>query len=510
MTATITDRPDAPGVPPTRRRLSPAVIAGLCGALAGAVLFALAHRGMPDDTYITLDYARNLARHGHWGLTPFRDANSATSPLNVWLLAAGIVVTGRPAVSVGLVLMASTAALGVWSAQLAATLGVRRRVLVGLVVGLTLTSPIFASIVGMESFLGAALLLGVARYAAARRSVAAGVVLGLAVLCRPDLAAPGLVLLVGLLVGRAGRRAERRGIGSPNWRALIPALGATIAVALPWHLWSWVVLGGFVPDTLVIKTGGSFPNGEVFGNGPAFWAERWPVPMVLIGAVVLTGLVALARSSWAVLRGRHAPVDRVIVACGLGGLLHYGVYAAMGVSSYIWYYCPSLFLLTTCAALLAADLAVRRTSALVPALAVVAGMAVGIQVVGPVPWSQPVIFGNWATAAQYIDAGKGLGAALPPGQSVAAPGEIGALAYGCECDIVDAFSDHDRVRALAAGREAAAGPVTAAFLRVNYLFSDTNPPRPTDHRLRWVEGADGPGWPTDVPGRGPGRLVVDP
>ncbi|MEJ2870361.1 hypothetical protein WCD74_21505 [Actinomycetospora sp. OC33-EN08] len=480
----------------------PELPAALGGALAGVALFLLAHRGMPDDTYITLDYARNLALHGHWGLNPFRDSNSATSPLNVWLLAAGILVTGRPAVAVGLVLVLATAALGVWAAGLAGRLGVRPGVLVALVVGLTVTSPVFASIVGMESFLGAALLLGVARYAAARRPVAAGIVLGLAVLCRPDLAVPGVVVLVALIVGRT----------PAAWRELVPAFAATVAVALPWHVVSWIVLGGFVPDTLVIKTSGAFPNGEVFGNGPLFWAQRWPVPMVLIGAVVLAGLAALARSVAAVVRGRHTPVDRVVVACGAAGLAHYAVYAAMGVSSYIWYYCPSLFLLTVCAALCAADLATRRAGAvLAPALGVVAGAALGIGLVGPLPWSQPVIFGNWATASQYIAAGRALGATLPPGQSVAAPGEIGALAYGCGCDIVDVFSDRDLAAALAAERAATAGPLTRAFLRVNYLFADTAAaPRPTDRELRWEPGADGPGWPTDVPGRGPGRLVLSP
>ena len=152
------------------------VVVALAGGLAGAVLFLLAFRGMPDDSYITLDYAKNLVEHGHWGLTRFRDANTATSPLNIWLLAGGILVTGRPAVAVGIVLVLTMAALAVWAAGLAEELGLRRPVVAGLVVGLIVTSPIFASVVGMESFLVAATLVGVARYAVARRPVAAGVV----------------------------------------------------------------------------------------------------------------------------------------------------------------------------------------------------------------------------------------------------------------------------------------------------------------------------------------------
>ena len=469
------------------------------GALAGAVLFLLAHKGMPDDSYITLDYARNLALHGHWGLTQFRDANTATSPLNVWLLAAGILATGRPVVAAGLVLVLSTALAGGWAAGLADALGRRRTVVAGLVVGLLVTSPIFASVVGMESFLGAALMVGVARYAAQRRAVAAGVVTGLAVLCRPDLAVPAVLVLAVLFVG-AAPRAPRR---------MFLAWAVAAIVVLPWHVWSWFVLGGFVPDTLVIKTGGAFPNGEVFGNGPLFFFDRWPVAMVLISAVVVAGLGAVIASGLAWARGSGRLADRVVVACGVAGLAHYAVYAAMGVSSYLWYYAPSLGLITVCAALGAAELSGRRVGALTAALAVVAGAGIGLQTALGVPWPFPALFGNWATSSQYLAAGEQLGRAVPPGQSVLAPGEIGALAYGCDCDIVDGFSDHDRLMALVVQREAAAGPVGRLLLRLDTVHADRSPVRPTDHVLRWV-GGTGPGWPTNVPGRGPGRLVLDP
>jgi hypothetical protein len=475
------------------------VVVALAGGLAGAVLFLVAFRGMPDDSYITLDYARNLVEHGHWGLTRFRDANTATSPLNVWLLAGGLLATGRAAVAVGIVLVLTTAALAVWTAGLAAELGLRRPVVAGLVVGLIVTSPIFASVVGMESFLVAATLVGVARYAVARRAVAAGVVTGLAVLTRPDLALPAVVLLAVLFVARRPRQPRR----------LLQALAVGVAVALPWHIWSWFVLGSFVPDSLIIKTGGAFPNGEVFGNGPAFMAQRWPLPMLLIGAVAVTGLVALGVAAVRWGSGRARPVDRAVVACGLAALVHYGAYTAMGVSSYLWYYCPSLALITVCAALGAADLAARRVGIVVTALVVVAGVSTGIQVAPGVPWAYPLLYGNWATAGQYIAAGRELGPALPPGASVQAPGEIGALAFGCDCDIVDTFADQARVLQLVDERAAAAGPVGRALLRLNFLHANRAAPDPFEFVLRAVPGT-GPGWPTDVPGRGAGRLVLGP
>lgn len=495
-----------PGVPAPRdagaRRLPrpsrSTLLIAAGGALLGALLFLAAYRGMPDDSYITLDYARNVAELGHWGLTPYRDANSATSPLNVWLLAAGIVVTGRPVVAVGLVLVATTALTAVWAAGLAHAVGRRRAVVAGLVVGLVVTSPIFASVLGMEAFLAAALLVGVARYGVERRTVPAGVVAGFAVLTRPDLALPSLVVLAVLFLAPAPRR----------WGGLARALGTAAAVALPWHVWSWFALGSFVPDSLVIKMGQSPPEGEAFGDGPVFLYERWPLAALLVGAVVVAGLVALVIAAVALARGRGQLADRVVVACGLAGLSHYAAYAALGVAPYTWYYSPSVALLSVCAALGAAGHVVARRGA-VTGLVLLVGVSAGVQIAPGVPWTAPIIFGNWTTADQYLAVGRELGAALPPGTSVQATGEIGLLAYACECDIVDGFADQAHIMVQVAALEREAGPVTRLLLRVNYLHADRTPPRPFQYSLRFEPGQDGPGWPTaGGPGRGDGRFVL--
>src|SRR2546423_14613367 len=67
----------------TRREV--ALVAG--AGLATAALFLLVRDSLVDDAYITLSYAKNLAQHLHWGLIPHEVATSATSPLNVVLLA---------------------------------------------------------------------------------------------------------------------------------------------------------------------------------------------------------------------------------------------------------------------------------------------------------------------------------------------------------------------------------------------------------------------------------------
>jgi hypothetical protein len=57
-----------------------------------AGVYWLVRDSLIDDSDITLAYARNFAVHFHWGLIPQEMANSATSPLNVLLLAAVMAV----------------------------------------------------------------------------------------------------------------------------------------------------------------------------------------------------------------------------------------------------------------------------------------------------------------------------------------------------------------------------------------------------------------------------------
>src|SRR5262249_203364 len=82
------------------------------GGIGTGFVFLGAHTALIDDSYITLDYARTLADHGQWGLQPGHQANTATSPLNVMLLAGLITLIGRPVVSVGVLLMISLAVTG--------------------------------------------------------------------------------------------------------------------------------------------------------------------------------------------------------------------------------------------------------------------------------------------------------------------------------------------------------------------------------------------------------------
>ncbi|MFD0637274.1 hypothetical protein ACFQ9X_42600 [Catenulispora yoronensis] len=82
----------------------------MAAATLSALVFLACHRALIDDSYITLGFVRNVALHGHWGLISSRVSNTATSPLNVLVLAAVTVVVRSPVGAVGIVEVAAATA----------------------------------------------------------------------------------------------------------------------------------------------------------------------------------------------------------------------------------------------------------------------------------------------------------------------------------------------------------------------------------------------------------------
>lgn len=398
-------------VPDTGSRGRAVLVAPLVGVVAAVAVVVAMRSAMPDDAYITLDYARELAERGHWGMVPGLDANAATSPMNVWLLAAGTALTGRPAVAVLLVLALALGATTWWAARLPS----RRPMWCALVVAvLYATSPLLVSTVGLETYLGGAALVGVARFARDRRPGATGVLVGLAVLVRPDLAVPAAVIAAVLL-------------GPRRW---VPAGAVAVAVALPWHVWAWYRLGGFVPDTLWLKAGEGAWQGYRFATGVGLYWRDYPATTAVSLAVVAAGVVATAVSR-----------RRVPVALTAGAAAHLGAMSALDPAPYTWYYAPAVLLGgAALAVVLAEEVRGRTTGVAVGAVVLGAALVGSVLVVGrPRPDIGPTTI-NYGSSSQYIGVGADV-ARIVGTDPVRSQIEIGAIAFGCRCGLHDMFSD---------------------------------------------------------------------
>lgn len=465
---------------PVRRRDRTTWWCAAAGAAAGVALTLLSSRGLGDDSYITLDYARTLVEHGEWGLVPGHPANTATSPLNVWLLAAGLALSGSAAVAVGAVLAAALALVAVWCRWLGRSVGLGAAFPL-IAVTLLATSPLLVSTAGLETYLGVAVVVGAARYAREDRLVAAGGLCGVAVLVRPDYAVPAVVLtLLVTALSPAGR---------PPWRRLGVGALTAAAVAAPWHVVAWVALGGFLPDTFAFKTGN--PHGLL----PAMLAEldtlywsRTPTAVAITAVLVVAGWVAAA--AWPVgrWRGRSSAPGALAFAFAAAGTAH--VVALMVLNSYpqAWYYGP---LVAGCALAVATVAATRATAVVLSVVAGYATVALAAAGQGGLPWTAAEMNSNFTTAGYYAEVGRDL-PRLVGDAAVAPPGEIGAIAWFCRCAVLDHFSDRALARPVVDGRYSRSGALTRAVLDLDARFRPEGPAPWVAYRLRYVRGEEQP------------------
>lgn len=472
-----------------------AVVMAVGAAIGAGVVFLLAHRAMLDDSMITLSYARNLAEHGQWGMVEGLTSNSATSVLNVLLLAAIIAVIGQPVVAVGVLLMATMATAAWWATRIAEDTHLPIRAFPAAVVGLLMVNPVLVSTIGLETYLGMTLVIGVARYALAARSTHIGVLTGLVVLARPDLVVFAVVIILGF-------RQARRQLGR-----ITLAAGA---LTLPWYVFSWWALGSAIPDTFVFKTiVNHFDSGDTFLDGPTMWARFFPAASLLGWLPALVGGACLF--GWgAILVGRRhwsAP-GTLAVVFGLGGIAHCGVFATLGTPPYQWYYGPVVTGLTLCAVVTATLLPWRRFVYGIISSVVVLTFVFDVN--HGLPWTTTPIHSNWATTAQYAAAAPGVATATSGNRAVGSPGEIGALAFYCDCRIVDLFSDRGDAAHWIDERIHRSGPLMRWLLKLNYHNLDR---QPATHRASQLSfepaGSQGPDrWPISSPVHGPHTLVL--
>lgn len=446
--------PAAHRAPHTPGRGAQQLAAAAAGALLGATVFWLMHRVMTDDAYIAMNYARQLGLHGTWGMVDGLESNTATSPLSILLLGALTAVVRNPIWAVGVLLTTGMALSGWWLHGIADRLALGRWLFPPLALAVLAVNPLLMSAMGLESHLAATLLVGAGWAVVTRRPGWLGVLAGLLILTRPDLGPAALVCIACLPAGR--------------WRAF----GAAVAVTVPWFAWSWWVLGSAVPDTVVIKGPESW-GGTSFWNSLPHYYSILPAAIALSVLPVAAGVVALAwwwreRLAW-VWAGAAAT--------------HYATMSLLHPGPFFWH---STFFLSGLGLLAAAAVACAWTRrGLLPTLllaAAVGYLLVTAASVGndglPRDRFAPVSF-NWGSPAQY----KAIAEQIPAGTTVQSPGEIGTLAFYCECRVVDQFADRGQFTPLLDKRLAAAGPLTRQLLEWNYHRFDRPAPAPLDSRI---------------------------
>lgn len=487
--------------PPAPTRLV-ATVVGSVGVVAICV-FLLIRTSIVDDAYITLSYARNLAFHLHWGLTPGHTANTATSPLNVLAQGSLTAILRRPIVALGALFVLSHMAMAYGLFRTSAALRLPWwSALLGC--ALVLFNPLLNSAVGLEIALSGGLLALLLMAAVEARPALFGVFASLVVLTRVDLVVFVLVLFLGF-----------RRLRKAWWRILLTAAG----VALPWYAWSWVVLGSVVPDTLLIKaTLAAEQPALAFAEGPLNMYRGFPAMAALSFLPAVLGFVALVACLGVWLRTRSAPGAGTVrqgfvpvVLLGLGGVLHFALYSALNAPLFHWYYSWTIISLSYLLALAIGALA-RPRDETKPArrplwavfgavVALVAAGQVSYDVLHGIPWTQGAYNGNAATPGEYAAVGRGI-KPLVGDRPVRSPGEVGTIAYFCDCEVLDELSDRGIATSIFKQQQQTRGPLVKALLDINFHFLDKNlEPTPVDYAITYqkTKPASGYYWPTTGP-----------
>ena len=382
----------------------------------------------------------------------------------------------------------------------------------GLGVALAFVDPFLLSAVGLEVVLIPALLVLLLVTALEGRVSGFGVVAGVMLLTRLD-------LVVFVVLAALGTARIRHG-----WRR---ALLVAVAIAGPWFVASWLLLGSAIPDTLLLKVDqtGGFATHDYL-TGPADFFDGRPREVALAFAPAMLGLAGLAAAlaAWRAGRWNRPDAERLapVAAIGLGGIAYYGVYCVLSVPPYHWYYVAPIAALTIVAVTLggawmrAAGAGRRRPVAAVVPLGALAALAIATatsDLAHGVPWRSPVIFGNFASARDYARVGVALRKRIGRA-GVASPGEIGTLAYFCDCAIFDEFSDRGRVVEHVEYDLEHGFALKRLALAVNYLWLDRGQaPREPRYQLAYLRGPGAEGrnaWNVTSVAYGAGRFELLP
>ncbi|WP_410577005.1 hypothetical protein [Amycolatopsis sp. lyj-108] len=499
MRSASADLPQAPGALPGAAVLTRPWVLPAGAAVASALVFVLVSGHLIDDTYITLSYAKNLAFHGHWGLIEEGTANTATSPLNVLVLALVTFIVRDAVFAAGIVFVASQVALVLGLRRIGTATGLSGW-FAPLGLGLLLVNPLLLSSVGLEVALGATAVVWLMVFLHERHPAAAGAVVGLIALIRIDLLLIAFVLFLA-----------RREFWVGIWRMTFAAL----AVMLPWFLFSWLVLGSAVPDTLVIKIMQRSWGHFSFTNGPLLYWRNFPVAATLSFLPLVIGGLAGLLWTFHFRRGSERAKQLLPFATlAIAGAAHYLAYCWLNVPPYHWYYAPSITGATVFLAAAACAVPGRArlgAGILAGAFLLVSAFAYAAP---ELPRRFAPITSNHAASDEYRRIGAQLGE-LTKGRKVESAGEVGALAYACDCDIVDQFSDRGSVDPAIVETKNRSSDLGKALLEANFRFFDHSvPPATPDLVLATTRKAPPPNalatWTISSPWMGTQQLYLLP
>lgn len=409
-----------------------------------------------DDVFITMSYVKTILSSGTWGFFPGYITNTASSPLNVMLLVLigllSVLTIETPILLALVCLFTMTYLLTRISKHLFGEEQFGYLAAVAFIF-----NPLVISTIGLESILFATVFVTAIYFYIISKWDLLAVALGLLAITRAD---GFLVFLVFL-------------IAVPKPQLRFRFISIYLLCIAPWYIFSWIYLGSFIPDTFFIKKmAASWAQWDFF-NGVILYYQRYPLETILSLAFLPLLLLYVNKEA------RKSPIILIIA---LLGLTHFVGYSLLEVPPYHWYYVPEV---TTIILLGSLGLGYvykdsqskpkhRRVLQvftliflLVPALGMFQFLNKEHFFIKEMP-----IHTNWATYEQYKNAGVSI-SKTTAGKTVLHRGEIGTLAFYCDCYLLEKFSDRRWMKEIIDSNSVGRGLSSIVF-RLNFHFLNIN------------------------------------
>ncbi len=282
-----------------------------------------------DDSFITYRYARNLSQG--WGLVYNQGDSilSTTAPLYAVLLAALSLIVPDFHLLGSLVGVLSIGLGGIFVTRLSA-----RRMPITLAtwagVVYVLSSPLWLAL-GMETPLWILLVLAAMWLSQIGRWGWAGLLIGLAVLTRPDAVIPGMLLglmAIGMIINDLNTRRQ-------PWMPLVKySLMAAVPIAV-FALWGWTTYGSPFPVTLSAKSAQAVLGITGLGYNITYWEGlRLILRSLMLQSPLYISFALL------IIFGLAGDISASTGLVVIWGALHLVAYILLGVAPYRWYYAP--------------------------------------------------------------------------------------------------------------------------------------------------------------------------
>jgi hypothetical protein len=372
-----------------------------------------------DDAFITFRYALTLQKHFTWGFYPEWSSNTATSPLNVVLLAlsnyifSDMVITSIAVTTLEVVLsfilfvqISKTYFKSMTFAWLAS-------------MGLLL-NPLLLSTIGLESYLFFLLLVFSIYLLFPLRPLLLGMAIGLLTLARPDGFLIFLSFLLYLIIYQPAD-------GKINV-VLIFSLSYIITI-MPWYLYSWINLGSILPDTFFIKLhqqwGGSLVTGIII------YSRKYPLEFLLSFIYFPVSLIRFSRIPF------HWKYLVVFMT-----MAHFIAYVILQIPPYHWYYTLLVFATIFLGSFGLTSKNKFNNEVHIKSLGMlIIGLFVVIMVFRNFVFQEmPLISSNWASQNQYKTIAKWLSDSVSTTKPIKLEGEVGTIGYFCTHRIDNYFT----------------------------------------------------------------------